>query len=151
MDYPELRRNVKQHAESWKAKIILVEDRSSGTSLIQDLVADRVHGVTRYGPKMEKVMRMHSVTSTIENGFVHIPEQASWLAEYLHEMTVFPKGRFDDQVDSTSQALDWAKERSSILFMPQVIAVERKHTPFASNTFALQRPRRHRAFDDGRW
>ena len=57
---------------------------------------------------MEKVMRMHSVTSTIENGFVHIPEQAPWLAEYLHELAVFPNGRFDDQADSTSQALDWA-------------------------------------------
>jgi phage terminase large subunit-like protein len=28
-------------------------------------------------------------TALIENGFVHIPEDAPWLAEYLHEMTVF--------------------------------------------------------------
>ena len=33
----------------------------------------------------------------------------SWLAEYLHEMTVFPKGKHDDQVDSTAQFLDWFK------------------------------------------
>jgi hypothetical protein len=58
---------------------------------------------------MEKIMRLHSVTSTIENGFVHLPEKAEWLGEYLHEMTSFPKGRFDDQCDSTSQALDWIK------------------------------------------
>ena len=32
-----------------------------------------------------------------------------WLAEYLHEMTVFPKGKHDDQVDSTAQFLDWFK------------------------------------------
>jgi predicted phage terminase large subunit-like protein len=36
----------------------------------------------------------------IHNGFVHIPETAPWLAEYLHEMVVFPKGKHDDQVDS---------------------------------------------------
>jgi hypothetical protein len=36
--------------------------------------------------------------------------QAHWLAEYLHEMSSFPKGKFDDQVDSTSQALDWVKQ-----------------------------------------
>jgi hypothetical protein len=51
-----------------------------------------------------------TVSSTIENGFVHLPEQALWLAEYLHEMSSFPKGKFDDQVDSTSQALDWVKQ-----------------------------------------
>jgi phage terminase large subunit-like protein len=28
--------------------------------------------------------------AVIEDGFVHIPETAPWLAEYLHEMTVFP-------------------------------------------------------------
>ena len=55
-------------------------------------------------------MRMHSVSSTIENGFVYIPEQAEWLPEYLHEMSSFPKGKYDDQVDSTSQALDWTKQ-----------------------------------------
>jgi hypothetical protein len=41
--------------------------------------------------------------------FVHIPEAAPWLAEYLHEMTVLPKGKYDDQVDSTAQFLDWFK------------------------------------------
>ena len=45
----------------------------------------------------------------IENGFVHLPKEAAWLAEYLHELTVFPKGKHDDQVDSTAQMLDWFK------------------------------------------
>jgi hypothetical protein len=45
----------------------------------------------------------------IESGFVYIPEAAPWLDEYLHEMTVFPRGKHDDQVDSTAQFLDWLK------------------------------------------
>ena len=151
LNYPDLRRTVKLQAENYRVKNILIEDKASGTQLIQDLIADGVHGVTRYEPKIEKVMRMHSVTSTIENGFVHIPEQAPWLAEYLHEIAVFPNGRFDDQADSTSQALDWAKERTSASFLFEVIRVETRHTPFASNSSALQRPRWNRAFDDGRW
>src|SRR5437762_4802817 len=52
----------------------------------------------------------NSQTGVIENGFVYIPETAPWLAEYLHEMTVFPKGKHDDQVDSTAQFLDWFKK-----------------------------------------
>ena len=39
--------------------------------------------------------------------------RGSWLAEYLHELTVFPKGKHDDQVDSTAQMLDWFKQASS--------------------------------------
>jgi len=46
----------------------------------------------------------------IENGFVRVPEKAPWLAQYLDEMTVFPNGRHDDQVDSTAQMLDWFKD-----------------------------------------
>jgi hypothetical protein len=54
-------------------------------------------------------MRLNAQTGIIEAGFVYLPETASWLAEYLHELTVFPKGRHDDQVDSTAQFLDWFK------------------------------------------
>jgi Terminase RNaseH-like domain len=77
--------------------------------LIQELIADGGHGVTRYHPTLDKIMRLHAQTAMIENGFVYIPETAPWLAEYLHEMTVFPKGKHDDQVDSTAQFLDWFK------------------------------------------
>jgi predicted phage terminase large subunit-like protein len=109
LEYPELKRAVSEYAKHFKASTILIEDKSSGAQLIQELTREGLHAVTRYEPKMEKIMRLHSVTSTIENGFVHLPEKAEWLGEYLHEMTSFPKGRFDDQCDSTSQALDWIK------------------------------------------
>jgi hypothetical protein len=55
-------------------------------------------------------MRMHAQTAMIENGFVSIPQSAPWLAEYLHEMTVFPSGKHDDQVDSTAQFLEWLQK-----------------------------------------
>ncbi len=38
---------------------------------------------------------------------VLFPKDAPWLDAYIAEMTVFPNGRNDDQVDSTSQALEW--------------------------------------------
>jgi hypothetical protein len=58
-------------------------------------------------------MRMHAQTAMIENGFVHLPKEAGWLAEYLHELSAFPRGRHDDQVDSTAQMLDWFKQAGS--------------------------------------
>jgi predicted phage terminase large subunit-like protein len=110
LGYPELKRAVREQAEAFNAQTILIEDKASGTQLIQDLINDGMHAIKKYEPTMDKIMRMHSVTSTIENGFAHIPEKAAWLGEYLHELTSFPKGKFDDQADSTSQALDWFKQ-----------------------------------------
>ena len=111
LDYPQLKRAVIAQAHSFQPNNILIEDKASGTQLIQELIRDGVCGVTRYEPGgMDKTMRLHTVTSTIENGLVHLPTEADWLAVYLHELTTFPNGKHDDQTDSTSQALDWVKQ-----------------------------------------
>ena len=85
---------------------MLIEDKASGTQLIQELMGGGLYAVTRYRPQTDKVMRMHAQTAMIENGFVHLPDAAPWLAQYLHELTVFPHGKHDDQFDSTAQILD---------------------------------------------
>ncbi len=109
MEFPELKRAIRDQAAEFRPKNILIEDKASGTQLIQDLIREGVHEVTCYEPKGEKTMRLQSTTSTIANGFVFLPETAAWLAEYVHELTTFPNGKYDDQADSTSQALDWIK------------------------------------------
>jgi predicted phage terminase large subunit-like protein len=110
MEYPELKRAVCEQCEAFGATVVLIEDKASGTQLIQELVHEGLHAVTRYQPQADKIMRMHAQTAMIENGFVHLPKDAAWLPEYLHELTVFPKGKHDDQVDSTAQMLDWLKQ-----------------------------------------
>jgi predicted phage terminase large subunit-like protein len=109
MEYPELKCAVREQCERFDPAIVLIEDKASGTRLIQELIADGLHAVTRYRPQSDKVMRMHAQTAMIANGFVHLPERAPWLAQYLHELTAFPNGKHDDQVDSTAQMLDWFK------------------------------------------
>ena len=110
LEYPALKRAVREQQSLFNANVVLIEDKASGTQLIQELIADGFHRVTRYKPECDKIMRLHAQTAIIENGFVHLPDAAPWLAEYLHEMTVFPKGKHDDQVDSTAQFLDWFKK-----------------------------------------
>jgi len=112
MEYPELKRAVRAQYERFHPSVVLIEDKASGTQLIQELIADGLYAVTRYQPQFDKVMRMHAQTAMIENGFVHLPDAAPWLAQYLHELTAFPNGRHDDQVDSTAQMLDWFKRGS---------------------------------------
>jgi predicted phage terminase large subunit-like protein len=109
LEYPALKRAVREQQNLFNATEVLIEDKASGTQLIQELIVDGCHGVTRYQPTIDKIMRLNAQTAMIENGFVYIPETAPWLAEYLHEMSVFPNGKHDDQVDSTAQFLDWFK------------------------------------------
>jgi predicted phage terminase large subunit-like protein len=112
LEYPALKRAVVEQARAWGATIVLIEDKASGTQLIQELVGAGLHAVTRYQPQGDKIMRMHAQTAMIENGFVHLPKEAPWLPDYLHELTVFPGGKYDDQVDATAQFLDWFKRGS---------------------------------------
>jgi predicted phage terminase large subunit-like protein len=56
-------------------------------------------------PKGDKITRMSVESAKFEAGLVHFPEQAPWLAELEAELFVFPGSRYDDQIDSVSQAL----------------------------------------------
>ena len=110
LEYPDLKRAVRKQQRLFNANVVLIEDKASGTQLIQELRVDGCSAVTAYKPECDKIMRLHAQTGVIESGFVHIPETAPWVAEYLHEMTVFPRGKHDDQVDSTAQFVDWFKK-----------------------------------------
>ncbi len=113
LSYPELRRAVIEQDRLFNPQSIVIEDRASGTQLIQDLIGDGISHVARFSPDGDKIMRLHAQTAVIENGFVFVPEEAPWLADYLAELTAFPAGRWDDQVDSTAQALAWMKKKRS--------------------------------------
>jgi predicted phage terminase large subunit-like protein len=108
LNYPDLKRKVVQLAELHDPRVIAIEDKASGTQLIQDLQSDGHYRVKPYSPLpgTDKVMRLYSQTAKFENGRVLLPSSAPWLKDYVHELTMFPGVKFDDQVDSTTQALD---------------------------------------------
>jgi predicted phage terminase large subunit-like protein len=114
LDYPDLKRAVRNQAQAHRANVVLIENRASGIQLIQELIMEGVRGITKYEPEGgDKVMRLRAQTALVEAGFVHLPREALWLADYLHELLFFPKGASDDQVDSTSQALDWIQSAAT--------------------------------------
>ena len=104
MEYPELKRAVREQRDAFEASAMLIEEKVSGTQLIQELIQEGLHAVTRYQPQSDKTMRMHAQTAMIENGFVHLPKDAGWLAEYLHELSAFPRGKHDEVDDIEDQA-----------------------------------------------
>ncbi len=129
LNYPDLKRKVQELAKRDRPNKILIEDRASGTQLIQDLKADGVYAVTAYQPPpgTDKIMRLHAQTAVFENGRVLLPRRASWLTEYVNELTSFPGSRHDDQVDSTTQALDHLQANNNrvVLITPEMLAQAR--------------------------
>jgi predicted phage terminase large subunit-like protein len=113
LNYPDLKRQVMELARRYKANRILIEDKASGTQLIQDMQVEHVFGITPYQPLPgnDKAIRLHAQTAWFENGLVFLPRSAPWLADYVTEITGFPGTKYDDQVDSTTQALDYLRVR----------------------------------------
>jgi predicted phage terminase large subunit-like protein len=115
MDFPELKRRVIELARHWEPRSIIIEDKGSGTALLQQLRAEhnRIPRPTAFMPKDDKAMRLHSQSAWIEAGHVWLPNSVPWLEDLRIELSSFPNGRHDDQADSISQFLAWHFERRS--------------------------------------
>lgn len=112
VEYPQLKRAAASQDAKWRPRVVLIEDKASGQSLIQELTQDTTIPVRKVpvGKYDDKISRAHAVTPTIEAGRVFLPEDAPWLSDYLDEMALFPNGEHDDDVDSTTQALNYFRK-----------------------------------------
>ena len=110
LEFPELRRKIVSLAAEWNPETVLIEEAGSGIQLIQDFRGERKFIVKGVIPKDDKATRLLSVSHLIEGGNIAVPSAATWLAPFQREVTLFPNGKNDDQVDSLSQFLKWFAE-----------------------------------------
>jgi predicted phage terminase large subunit-like protein len=125
LQYPDLRPKVIEEydtvfgedREKKRVDLILVEDKSAGISLIQDL--QRAHlPVRAYNPgKADKVQRLNIVANIIARGRVWIPESNTrpgyvrdWAEGFVSQICSFPETTHDDFVDSCTQALRFLRD-----------------------------------------
>lgn len=113
VEFPELKRKVIELAKLHSVNEILIEDKASGQSLIQELQRNTVLPIKSIKVENDKIARVHSITPLIEAGKVSLPKDAHWLKEFLDEMEEFPNGEFDDVVDSVSQFLNAMKMKGN--------------------------------------
>jgi len=114
MTYPDGKRTVTGWFDKWQPDVLLIEDKSSGESLIQDLNAEegKHYPVIAIQPCGDKVTRLSTCSPTIEAGNCWLPNsnlRLPWVVDYESEITTFPNSADKGQVDSTSQFLNWAK------------------------------------------
>jgi predicted phage terminase large subunit-like protein len=126
LQYPDLRPKVLEEFETVygegntkkRVDMLLIEDKSAGISLIQDLRRAGVP-VIPYNPgRADKIQRMSIVANIIKAGRVWVPESGNrkgfvrdWAEGMISQVCSFPEGAaHDDFVDAMSQALRYLRD-----------------------------------------
>ena len=123
LQYPDLRPKVleeygsiygdeNEFGQGKKVDMVLIEDKSAGISLIQDLQRAGLP-VRSYNPgRADKTQRLNIVAPIIQRGRVYLPESTEregmarkWCDPLINQLCAFPEVRHDDLVDATTQAL----------------------------------------------
>ena len=111
VEFPDLLRAMQDQAEMYKPSHIFVEDAASGQSVVQSLRRETRLPVLPVKPLGDKVLRAHRMTGTVEARKVMLPKAASWLPDFLEEMSAFPNGAYDDQMDAFVGCLEQQIQR----------------------------------------
>jgi predicted phage terminase large subunit-like protein len=118
--YPDMRNKaIKEYSTKYgpnerRPDIVLIEEKASGQSLIQDLRRAGIP-VRAYNPgRQDKVQRAHTVSHLVKDGLIYIPESRqaknagqfmTWAVEFIEQLVFFPNSKNDDYVDSFVQFL----------------------------------------------
>ena len=124
LEFPHIKQKLISLALEYSPIRIVIEQAGPGLHLLQELGANPVRGVPMpigIKPEADKIVRMEAQSARFEAGQVHLAKDAPWLSVFLHELLAFPNARHDDQIDSTSQFLNWAEARH--MNLPSVPAV----------------------------
>jgi predicted phage terminase large subunit-like protein len=111
LEYPDLKALVLKQAVDWNPNAILIEDKSSGQAILQDLRRETKLPLIGINPEKDKITRASAVSAMVEAGKLALPTQAPWLTDFEMELMTFPNAPHDDQVDGLSQFLNWMRER----------------------------------------
>jgi phage terminase large subunit-like protein len=126
LTYPQLRPKVIEEfevvygegKEKKRVDLLLVEDKSAGISLIQDLQQAELP-VHAYNPgKADKIQRLSIVANIIKAGRVWVPESGNrkgyvrdWAEGMVSQICSFPEGtEHDEFVDCISQGLRYLRD-----------------------------------------
>lgn len=108
---PELLRRARDFWQKWSeqgAKKMMVEDKASGTGLIQQLKTEYripVFGIQR---ATDKLTRVQDALPHIEAGNVVLPNGAAWVSDFIAECEAFTADNshpHDDQIDPMCDAV----------------------------------------------
>jgi predicted phage terminase large subunit-like protein len=131
--FHDLRARVIQMWRLWRADGVVIEDAASGKPLWPEF---RMKGPFRpfmWGVSSQsKLERLIAQTGWMQSGKIVLPEDAPWLEDYLHELKSAPNCRYWDQIDSTTQFLEFAMSHRGW--------IDREHDPITGRPLRPLRP-----------
>ena len=105
LEFPELKRLVLEEYQEWQPDAFMVEKKSNGAALYQEMRRMGVPvGEFTPGKGQDKTSRVNAVSDLFASGVVWAPDRR-WAKEVIEECNDFPSGANDDLVDSTTLAL----------------------------------------------
>lgn len=119
---PELERKLEdiwnKYRASHKAQSVYIEDKSSGTGLIQSIQRKRNIPIKGVQVDADKYTRVLGIQGFIESGYVFLPDGAEWVEDFLSEcekFTATDSHKHDDQVDTLTMAITELSTQANIL------------------------------------
>lgn len=126
---PELEANFRAFiGESWQKnqqqelgnlRAVLVEDKASGTGLLQTVGRNSPLPLTPVQRSTDKLTRAMDTAPQLKAGKVYLPEGAPWIVEFVAEHSLFSADdshKHDDIVDNTMDAVSYALIKNTSLF-----------------------------------
>lgn len=127
LGYPKFRKKVLEEWQSVYGKTaqrkgrktdhVLMENKSSGISILQDLRAANIPAVPYNPGRNSKVQRAHNIAPVHELDCIYIPESAkepgtfvTWARPFVEQVAKFPNAEHDDYVDTYTQALHFLRD-----------------------------------------
>jgi predicted phage terminase large subunit-like protein len=105
--YDKLRAMCRQMIRRHRPSAALIEKAGTGVALLSDLQhfgwMERIPVV----PRESKLVRLRAQIAVILAGKIALPESAEWRQDFVAEFLEFPKSKFSDQVDATTQFLEF--------------------------------------------
>lgn len=105
LEFNDLARRIVEVYHRYRHSRVFIEDTIHGAAIIQELRRQTRLPIIAVPARSSKIARAEATTPLWEAGRVKLPERASWLSDFILELTRFPSGKHDDQVDATLHAL----------------------------------------------
>jgi predicted phage terminase large subunit-like protein len=127
--------------KKWRPAAVLIENTAhGGVLLIRMKTKFKKYSFVAIEPQQSKAKRLDRHRAAIRKGMLSV-EREDWGLGYIKELVSFPAGDDDDQVDATTQYLDFMATNPSLKQPPTpgLMGSSRQSTTYRSPNIAIAR------------